>query len=111
MAKAREKTQRQPVETELKLTFSPDAAKRLADHPAFWPHRANAPRSERIVSTYFDTPSHELARRSLSLRVRAVGKRRVQTLKSSGTNGGAAVSRGEWEWPVRDNKPDIRFGC
>ena len=109
MAKARERTSAhsQPIETELKLTFPPEAANRLADHPAFKPQGANAPRSERIVSTYFDTPSHELARRGLSLRVRAVGKRRVQTLKSSGANGGAAMSRGEWEWPVRDDKPDL----
>ena len=109
MAKARERTsaQRQPIETELKLTFPPEAENRLADHPAFKPRGANAPRSERIVSTYFDTPSHELARRGLSLRIRAVGKLRVQTLKSSGANGGAAMSRGEWEWPVKDDKPDI----
>ena len=107
MAKARVRTQRQPIETELKLTFPPDAANRLADHPAFKRQGANAPRSERIVSTYFDTPSHELARRGLSLRIRAVGKLRVQTLKWSGANGGAAMSRGEWEWPVKDDKPDI----
>ena len=109
MAKARERTsaQRQPIEMELKLTFPPEAENRLADHPAFKPRGANAPRSERIVSTYFDTPSHELARRGLSLRIRAVGKLRVQTLKSSGANGGAAMSRGEWEWPVKDDKPDI----
>jgi hypothetical protein len=68
VAKARERTsaQRQPVETELKLTFPPEAANRLADHQAFKPHGASARRSERIVSTYFDTPSHELARRGLS---------------------------------------------
>jgi len=109
VAKARERTsaQRQPIETELKLTFPPEAENRLADHPAFKPRGANAPRSERIVSTYFDTPSHELARRGLSLRIRAVGELRVQTLKSSGANGSAAMSRGEWEWPVKDDKPDI----
>ncbi len=104
MAKPRERTSahNQPIET-----VPPEAANILADHPTFKPLGANAPRSERIVSTYFDTPSHELARRGLSLRVRAVGKRRVQTFKSSGANGGAAMSRGEWEWPVRDDKPDL----
>jgi hypothetical protein len=52
VAKARERTsaQRQPMETELKLTFPPEAANRLAGHPAFKPQGANAPRSERIVS-------------------------------------------------------------
>ena len=110
MAKAREgaSAQRQPIETELKLTFPPEAANRLADHAVFKSRDANGPLSERIVSTYFDTPNCELARRGLSLRVRAVGSRRVQTLKSSASaNGGAAMVRGEWEWPLRDDKPDL----
>ena len=40
-----------------------------------------------------------------------MGKRRVQTLKSSDANGGAAMSRGEWEWPVRDDKPDLTLAA
>jgi triphosphatase len=113
VSKTRERTsaQHEPIETELKLTLPPEGACRLADHPAFGPPCASAPRSVRIVSTYFDTPSHELARRGLSLRVRTAGPRRVQTLKSSdpksSAHGGAAMSRGEWEWPLKDDKPDL----
>jgi inorganic triphosphatase YgiF len=109
MAKAGNTTRkrREPIEMELKLTFPPEAVGRLADHPALKPRCASAPRSEHLVSTYFDTPSHELARRGLSLRVRTAGRRRVQTLKSSGANSGAAMARGEWEWPLRDEKPDL----
>jgi hypothetical protein len=40
-----------------------------------------------------------------------VGKRRVQTLKAIGAHGGAAISRGEWEWPVRDDKPDLALAA
>ena len=114
MAKARGRTRREQIETELKLTFPPEAAGRLADHPALKPPCASAPRSERLVSTYFDTPSRELARRGLSLRVRAAGPRRVQTLKASGPKAsldGAAMSRGEWEWPLRDDKPDLALAA
>ena len=75
MAKAQDttSTQREKIETELKLTFEPEAASCLASHPALKPPCASAPRSERLVSTYFDTPSLELARRGLSLRIRAAG--------------------------------------
>ena len=116
MAKARGRTTagREQIETELKLAFPPEAAGRLADHPALKPPCASAPRSERLVSTYFDTPSRELARRGLSLRVRAAGPRRVQTLKASGPKSslaGAAMSRGEWEWPLRDDKPDLALAA
>ena len=112
MAKAQDttSTQREKIETELKLTFEPEAASCLASHPALKPPCASAPRSERLVSTYFDTPSLELARRGLSLRIRAAGSRRVQTLKTTGKDG-ATMARGEWEWPLRDNKPDLALAA
>jgi triphosphatase len=102
------------IETELKLSFPPEAAGRLTDHPALKPPCAGPPRSVHHVSTYFDTPSRELARRGLSLRIRADGPRRVQTLKASAAKSGvagAAMSRGEWEWPLRDGKPDLALAA
>jgi triphosphatase len=102
------------IETELKLSFAPEAAGRLTDHPALKPPSAGPPRSVHLVSTYFDTPSRELARRGLSLRIRADGPRRVQTLKASAAKSGvagAAMSRGEWEWPLRDGKPDLALAA
>lgn len=85
MAKSQNKARapRGGIETELKLSFPPEAAGRLADHPALKPPCAGQPRSVHLVSTYFDTPSRELARRGLSLRIRADGSRRIQTLKAS----------------------------
>jgi hypothetical protein len=43
------------IETELKLSFPPEAAGRLTDHPALKPPCAGPPRSVHLVSTYFDT--------------------------------------------------------
>ena len=68
--------------------------------PTFELQGADAPRPEGIVSTYFDTASHELARRGLSLRVRAMENTAFKRFRSSDANGGAVMSRGEREWPV-----------
>ncbi len=95
-----------PLETELKLAVSPAGERRLAEHAAFQPPRASEPKSEHIITTYFDTPGHDLARQGLSLRVRRAGTERIQAVKADG-DGGAAMARGEWEWPVAEDKPDL----
>ena len=116
MAKSQNKARapRGGIETELKLSFPPEAAGRLADHPALKPPCAGQPRSVHLVSTYFDTPSRELARRGLSLRIRADGSRRIQTLKASAAKSGVAgtaLSRGEWEWKLKGDKPDLALAA
>jgi triphosphatase len=95
----------EPTETELKLFVSPADGNSLTAHPALNPPNASEPRSEHIVTTYFDTPRRDLAGHGYSLRVRANGER-IQTLKSS-DSGGAIKSRGEWEWPVKSDHPDL----
>ncbi|PAY04820.1 inorganic triphosphatase [Bradyrhizobium sp. UFLA03-84] len=62
-------------------------------------------RSEReLVSTYYDTTKHKLKRHGLTLRIRKAGDRYMQTVKITG----AAVTRGEWEYEVVDNRPDLK---
>lgn len=58
----------------------------------------------RLVSTYYDTPDHALARRGSSLRVRRHGRRFVQTVKAAGDVG--EIARGEWEDAVAGERPD-----
>jgi len=61
-------------------------------------------------SVYFDTATFDLAARGLALRVRRVGRRRVQTLKSE-ASGGGVLRRGEWEVRVAGAAPDpVAFG-
>src|SRR5439155_26255193 len=62
-------------------------------------------RSESLVSVYFDTNRLKLAKRGLTLRVRRVGRKHVQTIKAS--NGGL-FERGEWETPVANDHPDLK---
>lgn len=56
-------------------------------------------------STYFDTPDKKLRTRGYTLRVRKVGGRFIQTLKSTG-NGAGLFQRGEWEYEIEGQEPD-----
>lgn len=58
----------------------------------------------RLISTYYDTPDHALARRGSSLRVRRNGRHYVQTIKADGEIG--ELTRGEWEDAVATERPD-----
>jgi CYTH domain len=97
--------ERENTETELKLAVPPGAASRFSG--LFSDSHAATTKSQRLVTTYFDTPSRQLERSGLSLRVRSDGRRCVQTFKSTRGGDGAAVSRGEWEWPVKDGAPSL----
>ncbi len=96
-----------PVETELKLVIPPGYRARLLAHPAFRAALASLPEERHEVTTYFDTPDLALMREGFSLRVRRTGGRRVQTLKASGSADGVALRRGEWEWPIEQDEPDL----
>ncbi len=94
------------TETELKLTFPPGAERALANHPAFRSTAPSPPVKRRIVTTYFDTPSEALRARGFTLRVRKAASKRIQTLKSEG-DGALAAERGEWEWSITGDRPDL----
>jgi triphosphatase len=51
----------------------------------------------RLVSTYFDTPDHALARRGIAFRVRETNGHFVQTVKTGDTGAISPLARGEWE--------------
>jgi len=94
---------REPVETEIKLRAPAGAIEALERHPAL---AAATAEERREVTTYFDTPKRDLARRHCSLRIRQSGERRVQTAKSA-RGAGVAARRGEWEHPVETDTPDL----
>lgn len=90
-------------ELEVKFRLSDNAQAALANHPAL----SVGHRDQREVSTYFDTPRADLMRTGAMLRVRHRGTQHVQTLKLR--NGEAAFGRGEWEWPMKTDMPDLRY--
>jgi inorganic triphosphatase YgiF len=93
-----------PFETELKLLIPPGARAALEAHPALRDAEVSADLHQ--LSTYYDTAELDLARAGISLRVRRSGTRLVQTVKSATDGSGAALHRGEWEWPVTRERPD-----
>src|SRR5438477_5108988 len=60
-------------ETELKFEVPPQELRSLKSQRALYRKR---PAELNLVSVYFDTPKHKLARKGVSLRVRRNGKRR-----------------------------------
>jgi inorganic triphosphatase YgiF len=97
------------IETELKLAArSGDlpAVRRALEAMASGPGNPFRASRARLVSTYYDTPDHALARRGSSLRVRRKGRHFVQTVKAAGSPAEGGLSRGEWEDRVADENPD-----
>jgi inorganic triphosphatase YgiF len=94
-----------PLETELRFAVPLEAWDALKHHPAFGDPRKTEDRHE--VTTYFDTDDQTLARNGISLRVRRVGDTSVQTVKLAGAQSGVADARGEWEWPVAGDSPEL----
>ncbi len=94
---------RDPIETEIKLRAAPGAIEALERHPVL---AGTAAEEHHQVTTYFDTPRLDLARRHCSLRIRRSGERRVQTAKSAPAVG-VAAQRGEWERPIETDRPDL----
>jgi triphosphatase len=91
------------TETELKFEVAPQDLRKLKAAPAL--HRKPA-KEENLISVYFDTPKHKLARNGVSLRVRHNGDKRLQTVKFEGIDG--SFRRGEWECEIKGNVPNLR---
>jgi triphosphatase len=96
------------AETELKLALSPSVAESVFSVPALKRRGAGGSKSQHLVTTYYETPGKDLARRGVWLRIRQEDDKRIQTVKAAGKNG-VANARGEWEWTVKDAKPDLRL--
>ena len=102
------------MEVELKLQVDAQYSDALLAHPLLAAPNASAPREQKQVDIYYDTPERRLQRKHIGLRVRRIKNRWVQNIKGNGANGsgdgarGLGVrSRGEWEWPVAGPAPEL----
>jgi len=92
-----------PREIELKLDLPVDSLPRLTRSSLL--KGAVVSRPKPVVSIYFDTDKLALRSKGLSLRVRRVNGRLVQTIKQE--NGAGVFDRHEWEQDVRARQPDL----
>jgi triphosphatase len=97
-----------PKEIELKLELPPTTLPQLKKVPLLRALKKPA-KSATEVSVYFDTDKHTLHKKGLMLRVRHVGNRYVQTIKS--VRNGRAFERAEWEGEISNEMPDLRLAA
>ncbi len=96
-----------PTETELKLRLDAAGLRRLRRHPLVQRLKQARSLSQFQKSVYFDTPDFRLRDQKAVLRVRHIGRRRLQTVKDFGQLVGTARARGEWESEITGDAPEM----
>ncbi len=92
------------LETELKLYIAPEDYNKLVQHPLL--QSASRTQTQQLYNSYFDTPKHDLLQQGIGLRVRHIGERRLQTIKTAGKAVGGLHKRQEWENEITADTPD-----
>jgi inorganic triphosphatase YgiF len=92
-----------PVEVELKLALPPQQA---TDFLKLMARRRSAPVQQTMRTLYFDTPDFALSALGVALRVRRIGRRWLQTIKTEGERHGGLSQRAEYEMQVARGRPD-----
>jgi triphosphatase len=64
---------------------------------------------KRFVSTYYDSPEQVLFEHGYVLRIRQIDDQFIQTLKSAGTSSDGLSQREEDEWPLEEDRLDLRL--
>jgi len=94
-------------EVELKLEVPAHSFYRLARSSLLRAARKKSSNPATLVSVYFDTDKLKLRNKGLSLRVRRIGRRHVQTIKRESGESAALFARDEWEHPISGRQPDL----
>ena len=92
-------------EIELKLRVAPEDIAILKNHPSL-ASALHDPTHEQLDSVYFDSDDRALRDHGLTLRVRHIGDKRVQTIKTS-NQGSYSIERSEWEQPIDGDQPEL----
>jgi len=94
-----------PLEIELKLALPQQQVDAFRKRMA---RRRSTPVQQELITRYFDTADFSLSAQGVALRVRRVGRRWLQTLKTEGERQGGLSRRAEYEMPVGRGSPDWR---
>jgi len=69
--------------------------------------RDGARRPTYLVSVYYDTDTRKLRKHGLTVRVRRIGGRYVQTVERESDASSALMDRCEWEHDIAGRKPNL----
>jgi triphosphatase len=97
------------MERELKLRIPTEDLETLRRAPLLVQPKGAVDAPRLLTSTYFDTPELAFHWCKASLRVRAVGNERVQTLKLKGSVQAGLFDRDEFEMAVGGDTPDLKL--
>src|SRR6516162_4388483 len=92
-------------EVELKLEVPPSAIDEVARLPWLSEVASGPVKCEKLVTVYFDTAKSKLREHGLALRVRHIGKNRLQTIKALKKGSRGAFERDEWEEKIASDAP------
>ncbi len=95
----------QEKEIELKLRVAPGDIALLRKHPKL-SDALYDPTHETLNSVYYDSEDRFLRDHGLTLRVRRIGDKRVQTIKAA-SQGSGCFERLEWEQAIEGDQPDL----
>jgi len=91
------------METELKLSLNAADLPALRAHPLL----AGPSDTQRLLNTYFDTPTLDLQRARMAVRERLSGSDWLLTVKTAGSSVGGLSRRQEWEGPTTPGALDF----
>jgi len=95
----------EPKEIELKLRVAPEDIAVLRNHPHF-AGALHDPTHETLNSVYFDSDDRFLRDHGLTLRVRHIGDKSVQSIKTA-NKGSNCFERSQWEQAIEGDQPDL----
>ena len=91
------------METELKLALNAHDVPTLLAHPLL----AGQAKVQRLLNTYFDTPTLDLKQRRMAVRERLAGDQWLLTVKTAGQSTNGLSRRQEWEGPTTSGALDF----
>src|SRR5215471_15594091 len=94
-------------ELELKLEVPIHSLHRLSRSSLLQAARKQSSKPATLVSVYFDTDKLNLRNKGLSVRVRRVGRRHVQTIKQETGESAVLFARNEWEHQIGGSQPEL----
>ncbi len=95
-------------EFELKLEIPAAAANKVMRLPWLWEQASGEMQPRQMSTTYYDTPKYALRQKGISLRVRRVGAKNIQTVKAISPRKASPIDRSEWEREINGEVPELR---